>query len=96
MDSTSISEERFGAPPEAFFYPYNTEDRNYFNGWRYVPDLEPGKEGDYLTDRLTDRAIDIVEELPERTVFPQSLVSYGPYSDRREAGISRKVPEQDR
>ena len=55
--------------PEAFFYPYNTEDRNYFNGWRYVPDLEPGKEGDYLTDRLTDRAIDIVEERQNEPFF---------------------------
>ena len=55
--------------PEAFFYPYNTEDRDYFNGWRYVPDLEPGKEGDYLTDRLTDRAIDIVEERQNEPFF---------------------------
>lgn len=55
--------------PEAFFYPYNTEYRDYFNGWRYVPDLEPGKERDYLTDRLTDRAIDIVEERQNEPFF---------------------------
>ena len=55
--------------PEAFFYPYNTEYRDYFNGWRYVPDLEPGQDGDYLTDRLTDRAIQIIEERQNEPFF---------------------------
>ena len=55
--------------PEAFFYPYNTEYRDYFNGWRYVPDLEPGQDGDYLTDRLTDRAIEIIEKRQNEPFF---------------------------
>ena len=55
--------------PEAFFYPYNTEYRDYFDGWRYVPDLEPGKAGDYLTDRLTDLAIETIEERQNEPFF---------------------------
>lgn len=55
--------------PEAFFYPYSSEYRRYFDGWRYVPDLEPGREGDYLTDRLTDKAIDIIEQRRDEPFF---------------------------
>jgi len=46
--------------PQTFWYPYNGD--TYFRDWRYVPDLEPGEEGDYLTDRLTDKAIEVLEE----------------------------------
>ena len=45
--------------PQSFFYPFSGD--HYFSDWRYVPDLEPGEEGDYLTDRLTDKAIEIME-----------------------------------
>lgn len=55
--------------PEAFFYPYSSEYRRYFDGWRYVPDLEPGREGDYLTDRLTDKAIEIIERHQDEPFF---------------------------
>ena len=46
--------------PQTFWYPYNGD--GYFRDWRYVPDLEPGNKGDYLTDRLTDKALVIMEE----------------------------------
>lgn len=46
--------------PETFWYPYNGD--SYFREWRYVPDLEPGAEGDYLTDTLTNKAIEVMEE----------------------------------
>jgi len=46
--------------PQTFWYPYN--GNSYFRDWRYVPDLEPGREGDYLTDRLTDKALEVMEE----------------------------------
>lgn len=46
--------------PQSFWYPYNGDD--YFNDWRYVPDLEPGADGDYLTDVLTNKAIEIMEQ----------------------------------
>ena len=55
--------------PETFFYPYSEEGANYFEDWRYVPDLEPGKPGDYLTDRLTDKALEIMEQQRDRPFF---------------------------
>lgn len=46
--------------PQTFWYPFNGDA--YFRDWRYVPDLEPSQEGAYLTDVLTDKAIDVIEE----------------------------------
>ena len=46
--------------PQTFWYPFNGD--GYFRDWRYVPGLEPGNKGDYLTDRLTDKALGIMEE----------------------------------
>lgn len=45
--------------PQTFWYPFSGD--SYFADWRYVPDLEPSAEGAYLTDRLTDKAIEIIE-----------------------------------
>ena len=45
--------------PQSFWYPFNGDA--YFRDWRYVPDLEPSAPGDYLTDRLTDEAIELME-----------------------------------
>ncbi len=45
--------------PQTFFYPYNGD--RYFSDWRYIPDLEPGSEGDYLTDALTDQALKVID-----------------------------------
>lgn len=55
--------------PETYFYPYNEDYADYFESWRYVPDLEPGKAGDYLTDRLTDKALEIIESCQDRPFF---------------------------
>ncbi len=46
--------------PETFWYPYSGD--SYFREWRYVPDLEPGNEGNYLTDTLTNKAIEVMQE----------------------------------
>ena len=46
--------------PNTFWYPYTGD--SYFSEWRYVPDLEPGSAGDYLTDTLTRKAIETMEE----------------------------------
>ncbi len=43
--------------PGSYFYPYKSER----HAWSNVPDLEGGKEGEYLTDRLTDEAIRFIE-----------------------------------
>jgi arylsulfatase A-like enzyme len=42
--------------PASYFFPYKN-DRSYWD----VPDLEQGKEGEYLTDRLTDESIAFIE-----------------------------------
>lgn len=56
----------WGAPP-SFFYPFRGD--KCFREWRYVPGLEPGRDGDYLTDRLTDRAIEWIDRLANRPFF---------------------------
>lgn len=45
--------------PQTFFYPYSGD--RHFREPRYVPHLEGGSDGEYLTDRLTDEAIQILE-----------------------------------
>lgn len=46
--------------PHTFFYPYRGKGL-YGSEYRYVPHLENGKPGEYLTDRLTDEAIRFIE-----------------------------------
>ncbi len=46
--------------PQTFFYPYSGS--RPFAGLRYVPHLEGGREGEYLTDRLTTEAIQILRK----------------------------------
>lgn len=55
--------------PQTFFYPFSGDQ--YFADWRYVPGLEPGEKGDYLTDSLTDKALAILdrESKSERPLF---------------------------
>ena len=55
--------------PQTYFYPFRGQQ--YYSDWRYVPDLEPGKPGDYLTDRLTDEALRIIEQNVDRPFFLQ-------------------------
>lgn len=50
----------FWGAPQDFFYPYS--GTKYFSGGpRYVPHLGGGKTGEYLTDRLTSEAIEILK-----------------------------------
>ena len=53
--------------PQTFFYPYG--GKGPFRGLRYVPHLGGGKEGEYLTDRLTDEAIAILKRERDKPVF---------------------------
>jgi arylsulfatase A len=47
-----------GSPP-AYFYPYKDPDKD----WNpEIPTLKGGKEGEYLTDRLSDEAIQFIEK----------------------------------
>ncbi len=57
----------WGAPP-TYFYPYRAR---FGSGgeFRYVPRLEWGEEGEYLTDRLTTEALKAVERAGKRPFF---------------------------
>jgi arylsulfatase A len=58
----------FWGAPATFFHPF----RGPFGRsgeLRYVPLAAPGKQGDYLTDRLTDEAIRMIDAAGERPFF---------------------------
>lgn len=50
--------------PATFFYPF-AKGNNVAN----VPDLDDYKEGDFLTDALTDKAIEFIDKQSERPFF---------------------------
>lgn len=65
----NIGGTRWGAP-QTFFWPYAGAGR--FGGeFRYVPHLEFGAPGEYLTDRLTDEAIRVLDHFRQmqRPIF---------------------------
>ncbi len=66
-----------GAPP-SYFYPY-TRQNWAGTGWPVsLEDLIPGgKEGEYLTDRLTDEALEFMEENAGKGPFFLFLAHYG-------------------
>lgn len=53
--------------PQTFFFPYRGDQR--FGEFRYVPGLNYGKPGEYLTDRLTDEAITAMDAADGRPFF---------------------------
>ena len=53
--------------PQTFFFPYSGSQ--HFSGFRYVPHLEGGEVGEYLTDRLTSEAIRILKREQDRPFF---------------------------
>ena len=63
---------RAGAPG-SYFFPYKRKSKKKTEAsaipfWD-VPDLESGKEGDYLTDGLTDHALSFITENKDRPFF---------------------------
>ncbi len=56
----------FWGAPSTFFYPYRG---TAYKEYRYVPHMEGGHEGEYLTDRLTDEAIRVMENAADRPFF---------------------------
>lgn len=58
----------FWGAPATFFYPYRGSDR-WGGEFRYVPHLEFGKKGEYLTDRLTDEALGILDKVKDKPFF---------------------------
>lgn len=54
--------------PVSFFYPYRGVWSRNDPELRYVP-AGPGKPGDYLTDRLTDHAVQVIEDHQKEPFF---------------------------
>ncbi len=58
----------FWGAPTTFFHPYSGSG-TFGKEFRYVPHLEWGEPGEYLTDRLTDEALDVLERSHQRPFF---------------------------
>lgn len=54
--------------PNTFFYPYSGTG-TFGAEYRYVPHLEFGQPGEYLTDRLTDEGLKIIDRAGDRPFF---------------------------
>jgi len=51
--------------PASYFFPYHREEASVWD----VPDLEGGDAGEYLTDRLTDEALEFIDTYREGPFF---------------------------
>lgn len=58
----------FWGAPQTFFHPYRG-NRHFGGEIRYVPGLEFGKPGEYLTDRLTDEALNVIDRAGDQPLF---------------------------
>jgi arylsulfatase A-like enzyme len=58
----------FWGAPSTFFFPYSG-NWSRSTEFRYVPHLEFGEANEYLTDRLTDEAIRVMEKAGARPFF---------------------------
>lgn len=63
----NIGGTHWGAP-HTFWWPYRGTGR-FGEEFRYVPHLEFGQPGEYLTDRLTDVAIRIMDQAGDKPFF---------------------------
>jgi arylsulfatase A-like enzyme len=63
----NIGGTQWGAP-QTFFWPYSGSGR-FGPEFRYVPHLEFGKPGEYLTDRLTDEALRVIDHGGDQPFF---------------------------
>jgi arylsulfatase A-like enzyme len=64
-----------GAPTD-YFYPYRKKPTSKLKkGWEigldkeYIHGMEDGKEGDYITDKLTDKSLKFIEENKDNSFF---------------------------
>jgi arylsulfatase A len=58
----------FWGASATYFYPYSGSKR-YGGEYRYVPHLEFGAEGEYLTDRLTDEALRVMDKVKDKPFY---------------------------
>jgi arylsulfatase A len=68
----------FWGAPQTYFYPYRGS-RRFGGEYRYVPGLHWGAPGEYLTDRLTDEAMNVLERARERPFF-LNMWHYSPHT----------------
>ncbi len=73
----------FYGAPLTYWYPYKGE-RVSSHGvpeFRYVPGLPPGKEGDYLDDKLTEQALTLMEQMhASGKPFYLNMAFYSPHT----------------
>jgi arylsulfatase A len=73
----NIGGTHWGAP-QTFWWPYRGAGR--FGGeYRYVPHLEFGQPGEYLTDRLTNEALDVIDRVSDKP-FLLYLAHHAPHT----------------
>jgi len=73
----NIGGTAWGAP-DTYWYPFG--GNNYQRQLRYIPGLELGSHEDsYLTDRLTDRALEVIDAKKEQPFFIH-LAYYSPHT----------------
>ncbi|MEZ6033392.1 MAG: sulfatase [Planctomycetaceae bacterium] len=63
----NIGGTHWGAP-QTYWWPYRGTGR-FGPEYRYVPHMEFGKPGEYLTDRLTDEALKVIDHAGEKPFF---------------------------
>lgn len=63
----NIGGTRWGAP-QSFFWPYRGSG-TFGSEFRYVPHLEFGRTGEYLTDRLADEALKVIDRAGTQPFF---------------------------
>lgn len=63
----NIGGTHWGAP-QTFWWPYSGAGR-FGPGFRYVPHLEFGEPGEYLTDRLTSEALRVLDRAGQKPFF---------------------------
>lgn len=55
--------------PASYYFPYNSKRQRKGIGFWDVPDLQDGKKGDYLTDALTDHALDFISANKDKPFY---------------------------
>ncbi|MBL8818290.1 MAG: sulfatase [Planctomyces sp.] len=83
----NIGGTHWGAP-NTFFWPYRGNGR-FRSEFRYIPHLEFGRPGEYLTDRLTQEAIRVIRHsASNREPFFLMLAHHAPHTP-----IEAKTPD---
>lgn len=73
----NIGGTRWGAPG-TFFWPFKN-DKRFGGEYRYIPGLTFGKTGDYLTDQLTNKALEVIDQANDQPFFLY-LAHYAPHT----------------